>query len=801
MLRILEAKPAWGWPGIEPKWTRSDKDGIGTAYSAISRVWFTISKGILNEIYYPRIDRPQIRDLQYLVSDGKSFFFDERQLDSVHEPLARHTLGYRITNSDPEGRFRIIKEVISDPHQDCVLQKTRLEADADLLSNLRLYTLLAPHLEVGGWHNSGNVVETNWGRFLAANKDGAWVLMAASIPFLRCSCGYVGFTDGWRDLLENFQMDWEFDSAPDGNIALMAELDWRQSPEFVLSLSFGDSLHKAFVVAQQALGVPFDDHRQRFIEQWKRSINSERPAVDQAAGDGGHLFRASCSLLFGHEDKIYDGAMIASLSIPWGEYMSDDDLGGYHLVWTRDMCNSATALLAAGSRSTPLRALIYLASTNCPEGGFAQNFWIEGEPYWRGMQLDETAFPIILAWRLMDANALKNFDPYPMVERAAGFLISKGPASQQERWEENSGYSPSTLAAHIAGLVCAADFAWRKGQTAAAQYLEEYADFLESHVDRWTVTTQGTLLSGVPRHFIRIHPVDINDSEPDEDPNHGTLDLRNQPPGSPVQYPAKEIVDAGFLQLVRYGIRKPGEALFEDSLRVVDHVLRVETPAGPCFRRYNHDGYGQRIDGGPFLGWGKGHAWPLLTGERGHYELAAGRDPEPYLRAMEGFATSIFLLPEQIWSEQDLPHARMFFGKPTSAALPLMWAHAEYVRLLRSKVDGQVFDLIRPVAERYLGSRPRKAFEIWKLNRRPRSVRPGETLRIQADAAFRLRWTKDEWQKVNDSESGPTGLGPHFTDIPVGLEQSAPIKFTFYWTDANRWEGIDYTVLVLKNRG
>ena len=175
-------------------------------------------------------------------------------------------------------------------------------------------------------------------------------------------------------------------------------------------------------------------------------------------------------------------------------------------------------------------------------------------------------------------------------------------------------------------LICAAAFARERGQQATAQYLEEYADFLESHLEAWTVTTEGSLVPGIRRHFIRIHPAEANDPQPDEDANHGYLELRNQPPGEPTAFPGKDIVDAGFLELVRYGIRKPGDPLIEDSLRVVDAVLKVNTPFGPCWRRYNHDGYGQKKDGGPFQGWGYGHAWPVLTGERGHYELAAARD-------------------------------------------------------------------------------------------------------------------------------------------------------------------------------
>lgn len=794
MAILLNEHPATGGPGIEPRWTRSDKDGVGTAYSALSRVWFTVSKGMLNEVYYPTIDRPQIRDMQYLITDGKTFSIDERQMDNVHECVAPGALGYRITNTDPQGRFRIVKEVIADPHQACVLIHTRLEADAAMLAKLRLFVLLAPHLEVGGLGNNGNVARTDWGNVLTAHKDGTWLALAASVPFLRCSCGYAGTTDGWQDLAKDFQLNWEFDSAPDGNIALTGEIDVRQSQEFVLALGFGNTLHRVLVTVTQALGTAFADHRTRFIEQWQRAGVHLLPGKEKAAGDGGLLYRASHSTLLAHEDKTYEGALIASLSIPWGETMGDDDLGGYHLVWTRDMYNSATGLLAAGNTQVPLRALIYLACTQKEDGGFYQNFWIDGDPYWTGTQLDETAFPILLAWRLRQAKALQEFDPYPMVLKAAGYLIQNGPVTPQERWEENSGYSPSTLAAHITALICAAAFARERGRQSTAQYLEEYADFLESHLDRWMVATQGVLVPGFQRHIIRIHPADANDPQPDEDANHGVLDLRNQPPGAPTGYPAKDIVDAGFLELVRYGIRKPGDALIEDSLRVVDGVLKVETPFGPCWRRYNHDGYGQREDGGPYQGWGYGHAWPVLTGERGHYELAAGRDPQPFIRAMEGFATSTKLVPEQVWALPDLPNAHMFFGRPTGGAMPLAWAHAEYVKLVRSATDGRVFDLIPEVADRYRRSRKEPPPEIWKFNRQVGSVPAGRPLRIQAASAFRLRWTCDEWKQTHDTDSTAIGTGHEYVDIPVAREQRAPVRFTFFWPNAAHWEGRDFQV-------
>ncbi|HZT82667.1 MAG TPA: glycoside hydrolase family 15 protein, partial [Gemmataceae bacterium] len=666
----------------------------------------------------------------------------------------------------------------------------------DVLAKLHLYALLAPHLEVGGWHNNGHRARTNWGDVLTAHKNSTWLAMAATVPFARCSCGYVGVNDGWQDLADNFRMDWQYDCALDGNIALTAELDLSRGREFVLGLAFGDSLHQSLVNLSQALAAPFSVQRERYVQQWQRACAHVAPAPAQVTGDGGRLYEASHSVLLAHEDKTYDGALIAGLSTPWGEAKGDEDLGGYHLVWTRDMYQAATGLLAGGDTETPRRALIYLACTQRDDGGFYQNFWIDGTPYWRGIQLDEVSFPVLLAWRLQKAGALGGFDPWPMVRRAAGYLIRQGPATAQERWEENGGYSPSTLAANIAALVCAASFARSRGEPATAQYLEEYADFLESHIIPWTVTTEGELLPGVRRHFIRIHPVNLDDPSPDEDANHGLLEIRNRPPGTPCAFPAKNVVDAGFLELVRYGILKPGDPLVEDSLRVVDAVLKVQTPAGPCWRRYNHDGYGQRADGGPFLGWGMGHAWPLLTGERGHYELAAGRDPRPYVRTMEGFATETGLLPEQVWTLPDLPGALMRFGKPTGSAMPLVWAHAEYVKLVRSAADGQVFDLIPEVAGRYRQRRGLKLLEVWKFNRQVRQMKPGQTLRVQASAPFRLRWTADEWRHATDTASSPTAVGEAFVDVAVPPSQRAPVRFTFYWTGEERWEGRDYAVAV-----
>ena len=274
-----------------------------------------------------------------------------------------------------------------------------------------------------------------------------------------------------------------------------------------------------------------------------------------------------------------------------------------------------------------------------------------------------------------------------------------------------------------------------------AHFLEQHADWIESHLEDWTVTNNGTLLPGVPRHYVRIRPPQCGDPYASEGCAHETVRINNRGPGEQADFEARNVVDAGFLELVRYGVRCAQDPLIVDSLKVIDHVLKVETPVGPCWRRYNHDGYGQRHDGGPFLGWGQGRAWPLLTGERAHYELAAGHDVKPYILAIEGFSSQGGMLPEQIWDAPDMPERGLRLGRPTGAAMPLVWAHAEYVKLLRSVTDGQLFDRISAVAERYGQNKRACSIEVFRLDRQLQSIVAGKKLRMLADDKFFLVWT------------------------------------------------------------
>ena len=797
---------AFGAPGTEPRWTSSLKDAVGTAYAASSRIWFTCSHGILNEVYHPTIDRAQVRDMGFLVTDGETFVHEEkRDLDSTFEYIHPEALGVRYVNRDPEGRYSLTKQIICDPHHSVILTHVRLEGDAELLKRLKVYALLAPHLDGGGAGNSARAVDIAGHKALLAWKNGWSLVMGASCGFSRVSCGFVGSSDGWRDLMDDFRMDWEFGSATGGNLALMGEMDLtcgagKGGTEFTLAFGIGEGHHTAAQKTMGALAMPFEEHRSRYITQWQRAASPKWLAAKSE--DEGKVMRTSHNVLLAHEDKTYSGAFVASASIPWGQVKGDDDLGGYHLVWTRDMVQTATALLACGRVETARRALVYLACTQQPDGGFAQNFWIDGTPYWSGLQLDEVAFPLILAWRLWKANGLGELEGFAFVERAAGFLVRHAPITQQERWEENAGYSPSTLAAVIAGLICAAEIARAHGSMELAEFLEEHADWIEHHIEDWTVTNNGVLDSRIKRHYMRIRPPECGEAYAHESCGKETIRLSNRPPGTRAEFEAREIVDAGFLELVRYGVRRADDALIVDSLAVVDAVLKRDLPQGPGWLRYNWDGYGQRADGCAFQGWGQGRVWPLLTGERAHYELAAGKDIAELIKTYERFSTCGQMLPEQVWDEANMPDKSLRLGQPAGSAMPLVWAHAEYLKLLRSALDGKVFDRIDPVYARYCElegrSRTRRGLEIYTRKRPIQRIAAGATLRILDEERFEVVWSADGWQTTITTPSRGLGSAGFSADIGAGGE-AGKLQRTLHWPERDGWLGYNVEVQVDAN--
>ena len=356
----------------------------------------------------------------------------------------------------------------------------------------------------------------------------------------------------------------------------------------------------------------------------------------------------------------------------------------------------------------------------------------------------------------------------------------------------------------IAGLICAADIARGHGSTELGGFLESYADWIESHLDEWTTTDDGILLSDVKRHYVRVHPPCVGEPFHDSTVPAGTFRIANREPGERTVFEAREVVDGGFLELVRHGIRRPDDPLIVDSLKVVDHCLKIETPSGPCWRRYNHDGYGQKKDGGPYEGWGQGRAWPLLTGERAHYELAAGGAYKPLITAMERFSSKGGMMPEQIWDAPDIPSESLYLGRSAGAAQPLVWAHSEYLKLLRSAADGKVFDQIAIVEERYAVPTEKRRFrnhhEIYSLERPILRIRAGYTLRIVDAGHFRVVYSMDNWATVNEAIASMVGPAGSYVDIATTARQAGAIVFTLAWPGEgrpDRWLGRNIEVVIV----
>lgn len=788
---------AFGRPGTEPKWTSSSKEGVGTSLSDDSPVWFTLAYGIINEIYFPRVDCANTRDAQYLITDGKTFFHEERRdLEHHIEYADPRALFFRQTNRDPQGSYQIVKETLTDPSAPVVLIRTQFESLKPDAEEYKIYALVAPHLGNQGMGNNARVIEIEGKRILCAERSGTALAVVASVPFTKLSCGFIGVSDGWTDLHEDFEMDWQFESATDGNVALTAELDTRKTKEWTLAISFGANAEEAARAAIASLARGWDAARSAYVKAW-RDYCATLEDLSPQSGDKGRTFWTSAMLLHAHEDRRHAGAVCASLSIPWGEIHGDQELGGYHLVWARDLCQTASGALACGDTKLTQRIMRYLASIQLPTGGMPQNNWVDGKAYWTGVQLDEAAFPVVLAWRLETQGLLDGFEPYEMVKRAAEFLIKHGPASQQERWEEEAGISPSSLAIMIVALVCAGEMARVRNDVQTEKLCFKIADFWASNVERWTFTTRGTLVADQPEHYVRLEPLDEEALGNDRDPNCGVVQLNNVPDAGS-RFHTFELIDGGFLELMRYGVRAAEDEHMTKSVAVYDKVLRRDTRSGAAWRRYNHDGYGQKADGSPFDGTGVGRAWALLTGERGHYEIAAGRSAKDFIKWMENFANAGAMLPEQIWDEPDIPEKRMYNGRPSGSAMPLVWAHAEYIRLLRSERDGKVFDGVAPVFARYVEQGTKSDLNIWQFGHKLRAALTTERLRIEVyDAPARVRWTADEWAHEQDAELTDEGLGVYALEFaPETFRRGDVLKFTFYWTEAQRWEERDFEIAI-----
>jgi glucoamylase len=789
-----------GWPGIAPRWTSSVKSGIGTALNPHSRVWYTVSHGILNEVYFPRVDQACTRDLGLIVTDGHNYFSEEkRHCRFENKPFEPGIPVYQLTNTSLDGRYRIHKEVFSDPYRHVVLQRVHFEPLQGRLQDYRCYALLAPHLGNWGYGNTGWINDYKGHPMLYAQREHLTLAFACSSPWLERSVGFAGYSDGWQDLSQNFRMTWHYTRAENGNLALTGEVDLAACEgKFVLALGFGRNCWESGQQVLSSLLEDGDEIRKHFVQQWKTWHDSLMP-IDQPPREY-DLYRTSMAVLRSHESKDFVGGVIASLSIPWGFNKGDEDLGGYHLVWPRDLVETAGALVAGEAIVDALRVLRYLESTQEGDGHWAQNLWLDGRPYWAGIQMDETAFPILLLdlLRREAGDSLGDLHRWwPMVRGAASFIVQNGPVTQQDRWEEDGGYSPFTLAVEVAALLAAADVAEAVGNPVAAAYLRETADAWNDNIERWTYAIDGELARrvGVEGYYVRIAP----ETDGAASPLQGFVPIKNRAPNESSAQ-ATQVISPDSLALVRFGLRAPDDPKIVNTIKVIDQVLRATLPQGPCWYRYNGDGYGEHEDGSPFDGTGIGRPWPLLAGERAHYELAAGRPDvaDALMRVMEASTAGAGrLIPEQVWDSVDLPELELFKGKPTGSACPLVWAHAEYIKLRRSLREGRIFDQPRQTVQRYLVEKRRCQHFLWIFNNKVRTLPCGKILRIALLSPAVVHWSLDNWKTAFDTHTRDTSLGVHVVDLPTEkMPTNRPIVFTFRWEPEGRWEGVNYSVVV-----
>jgi glucoamylase len=796
--------PAPGWPGIPPRWTSSAKSGVGTALSLGSRVWFTISHGILNEVYYPRVDYACTRDFGLLVTCPAERFFSEEKRDTTHaiRPLAHGVPAFRLTNDCTQNRYRIEKTVFCDPYRDTLVQQVSFQPRHGELSDYRLFALLSPHLVNAGAGNTGWVDDWKGEKMLFARGRGGALALGCTTPFRARAAGFVGVSDGWQDLSQHYELQWNYDHATNGNVALVAEIDLQASGgEFDLLLGFGRRYEEAAHRVIATLRDGSESCLTEYVRQWREW------QVDLLPLDAPHdssvsssPYRVSTAVIRSHEAASFPGGFIASLSIPWGFAKGDDDLGGYHLVWPRDLVQTAGGLLASGAVLDARRVLRYLDGIQEADGHWPQNSWLDGSPYWNGVQMDECALPILLVdliWREGDLSAEQLVRFWPMVHKAASYVVQNGPVTGQDRWEEDGGYSPFTLATEIAALLAAAEIAEHLGFGAMASYMRDTADAWNDKVEDWTYArdTELSRRLGIEGYYVRISPPETADAA---SPIDGFVPIKNRPPGDSVQK-ATAVISPDALALVRFGLRSPDDPRIRNTIEAIDALLKVDLPTGPCWRRYNGDGYGEHADGGPFDGTGIGRPWPLLTGERAHYELARGNhvEAERLLAVFESFASDGRLFPEQVWDADDIPERELYRGRPSGSAMPLVWAHAEHVKLLRSLREGRVFDMPPQTQQRYIVEAVRARHALWCPNNKRRAIERGKILRIVLTAPGIVHWSADGWHTIRDTRTRDVGLGIHFADIAdTDLTVATAVDFTLKWLADERWEGVDHRVTI-----
>jgi glucoamylase len=738
---------ALGAPGTLSHFDEARKDCVGTARNTASKIWFTVANGVLSDVYAPTVDTTNVETMQYIVTDG-STFTDLQSRDTTYTASSDGTgMVCAIVSTSASHGYQLRTVYTTDVSRTSVIVHTTYVPLTHAARSYKLYVRLDATAAGNGGGGTGNggadsaTTDTSTGHSVpvtfdtntstnAVNRDYAvptYLALVADRSFASVSSGFVGTaSDALLQLDATHAMSPTYTDATAGNVEQTAQVRLDSDRQTTLALGFGTTQHAAVMTAAASADQNYFRAVQSYVEQWLRYDRGLRRPAEHLSGlshaqvaHAAAAYYVSANVVKASEDKTFPGAIAASLTSPWGQAVSAGDpnntyFGSYREIFARDLYEAWTALLTDGDLSTARDAVRFLfLHQQQPDGSMPRNSLVNGKvaPDSFNTQLDEAAYPILMAQQSGLGN---DATLWPHIQAAANFLVSHGPATGPERWEEQSGYSPSTIAAEIAGLVAAGALAKQHNDANSAQVYLATADLYQRSIKGWAVTTNGPLSTSP--YFIRLSKTGDPNAAISYNVGNGgpTLDQRT-------------VIDAGFLELIRLGELSPSDADVANSLKVVDATISRTTVNGTGWLRYNGDGYGDCYEPEPLTGcpltgrpWapsnqGTGHIWPVLSAERAEQSLATG-DPMTaagLLVSMGKLAGGVGLVPEQDWDFPDVAAspfgtdptvASIGFvnGKPSGSATPLTWGSASEVRLAADLAAGKVVEKPTSTTDRYL---------------------------------------------------------------------------------------------------
>jgi glucoamylase len=774
---------AYGSPGISSTWAKGSKDFLGTANSDKSDVWFTGADGIITDVFYPSTDKNNVTDMQFLVGDKNHTWVAEekKQKNKTITLVDKHSLAWKVVTTGDNGKWKLTKIIFTDPNRNSLVQRVTFTVLDGNIDDYNLYVLYNPAVGNAGDNNSGYTSTYNGRSMLVSTGNGCASAVSCSIPYVSgmVSTGYVGKTDGWTDLLGESNpdhiMNWTYDSASNGNIAQMGMIDLSSAAKsnsisFHEVLGFGKNANEAESTTNATLTDNIDNMQNSYISEWNNYCNS----LDNQDGKADEQYYVSAMTLKTSQDKT-SGAIVAGLGTPWGNSNGDSNPNGYHVTWPRDLYKFTSAMITAGDTDSANKALDFLLNkAQQPDGHFPQNCWTNGKPYWPGIQMDETADPILLAWKLgrTDINTYENH-----IKPAADYIVSNGPKTGQERWEENGGYSPATIASEIAGLVAAGTIANKNNDNLNAQRYFATADDWQQMVEEWTFTSTGSLGNG--HYYERI--------DDDENPNDGHNITIGNGGGT---YDERSIVDPSFLELVRLGVKSADDPYIEDSLPEIDSTIKENIKGkGDLWYRYNHDGYGEHEDGSNYDGTGKGRLWPIFTAERGEYAVEKGESAASYLNTLRSVSSSSYMIPEQVWDNSAPSGCTP--GTATGSMSPLNWAMGDYMTLIASSNKGSIADMPSIVYNRYVKNayKPDSSKEV---DYDKSKLKKGHAITLYYkgylapnSSQLKVHYGFNGWTNINDVNMEKRSDG--FWEASIMIPSNAS-QFDFVFTNGSNWD-------------